>query len=146
MAKLGDVICLPFGEKFVTGKIIYLSTISKDVFGFIVLPRVFESRETVDVTDGHWMKLVLPSETRNVLYADIKGVTKRKVWPVIGHIDVRHDELELLMHGVGGTLYRGNDIVRIFRDADDRKSFPQVQVSGDGAVSAILKYVSENMN
>ena len=144
MAKLGDVICLPFGEQWVTGKIVYLSTISKDVFGFVVLPGVFETAEAIEVRDGVAQELTLPSGTRTVLYADIKAVTKRKVWPVIGHLEVRDDELALLKHGVGGTLYHGNDLVRTFNDAEDRASFPQVQVSGDAAIHAILKFVSEN--
>ena len=39
--KLGDVIEVPFAGKYALCKTIYLSSIVKDVFGFVVLARHF---------------------------------------------------------------------------------------------------------
>ena len=43
--KLGDVIEGPFAGKYALCKTIYLSSIVKDVFGFVVLARHFAENE-----------------------------------------------------------------------------------------------------
>lgn len=144
MIKIGDVISIPLQDRIVTGKVIYLSTILKDVFGFVVLPQVFTNQQDIDIQDGAPVAIKLPKDTRMVLYADIKAVTERKIWPIVGHLPVTDANKELLLHGVGGSLYQGNDTVKTFESLEERRAYPQILTSGDEAIVNILSYFYAN--
>lgn len=138
--KLGDVIKVPFAGKYALCKTIYLSSIVKDVFGFVVLGRHFEENEVPQVEAIPILEFELGIGRVKVLYADRKNVEKDGVWVVVGSISVNKEDQSLLLRGVGGTLYDGNDPAREFISVAERKSFPQILTYGNKAVETVLEH------
>lgn len=137
--KLGDVIKVLFGDKYALCKTIYLSSIVRDVFGFVVLGRHFAENEVPQVEVIPILEFELGIGRVKVLYADRKNVEKEGSWTVVGSIPVSEEDQSLLLHGVGGTLYKGNEPVREFTSIAERKSFPQILTYGNKAIETVLE-------
>ncbi|WP_146038046.1 hypothetical protein [Tabrizicola aquatica] len=138
--KLGDVIKVPFADKYALCKTIYLSSIVRDVFGFVVLGRHFAENEVPQVEAIFpILEFELGIGRVKVFYADRKNVEKDGVWTVVGSLPVNEGEQSLLLHGVGGTLYKCNDPVREFTSIAERKSVPQILTYGNKAVETVLE-------
>jgi len=135
----GDVIAIPFGEKFAAAKTLYVSDHVKDVFGFVVFDRVFDSLDSISVEDGPYTEFAEGPNKVKLLHADRKNITRRKIWTVVGQLPVTEDDQELLRFGIGGTLYHGNDKIRVFSTVDERMTFPQVKTSGNKLVEIFLQ-------
>lgn len=144
--KLGDVIKVLFADKYALCKTIYLSSIVKDVFGFVVLGRCFERDEEPQVESVPILEFELGIGRVKVLYADRKNVETDGIWTVVGSIPVSEEDQSFLLHGVGGTLFNGNDPVREFTSIAERKSFPQILTYGNKAIETVLEHGFKQAN
>jgi hypothetical protein len=134
----GDVIRIPFSGTHALGKTIYLSTIVKDVFGFVVLAPHFDLAEAPDLDGTPYLTFELGVGRVTVLYADRKTVERDRTWPIVGALAMIVADRDLLQHGVGGTLYRGNEPSREFASVADRRASPQILTYGNTAVETVL--------
>ncbi|MCU7804215.1 MAG: immunity 26/phosphotriesterase HocA family protein [Candidatus Thiodiazotropha sp. (ex Lucinoma borealis)] len=138
MPKLGDVIAIPVTDKiFATAKIIWISSEYKDVFGFVLLHRLFDSPVFSEIEEEPYQSVPIYSGPVFVLYGDIKNVENGD-WRIIGNLPIKSKDKDLLYHNIAGKLCRGDEYIKELPD-DELLSYPKFLNAGNQAVISMIK-------
>lgn len=135
--KIGNVISIPFSDKyFITAKIIWISGVFKDVMGFVLLPTLYESGDNPKIIEGEYIKVPIYTGDISVIYGDIKNVYKGD-WELIGDCHITQLDEDLLYHNIGGSLYKGDELIRELKDEELFK-YPKFLNAGNKAIEKML--------
>lgn len=138
--EVGSVIAIPVDDMFLACKVIWLSKRSRDVMGLVVLPGVFNSLASTQLSDGAYQFFTVMGAERLVMYADRKNVTRRKLWPIIGALPLTPLDHDLLTHQIGAGLWKGDDFLRNL-SPQEHGIYPKMLVAGNGAVENFLRQI-----
>jgi len=139
--KEGIVIAIPFDNYQVAAKIIWVSSYLKNVFGFVILPGLFE--DTPEVIEGDYKTFELWSGATTVLYSYIDSILDGE-WTIIGDLKISEMDIELKNHNIAGWLYNGDKKIRILTPEEKKtKKYPKVLSGGKDAIEEDFRMIFE---
>ncbi|WP_424407499.1 hypothetical protein [Pasteurella sp. PK-2025] len=105
------------------GKLIYISSLFKDMIGFLPSKETFKE---------------IPTNLENIEFLDYVIYTgnselKRGKWSIIGHSDVTEREILLTTRITGNHLMIKDQEIRFYTE-EDRQNYPRQGIAGLGAV------------
>lgn len=136
--KLGDVIAIPADGRHYLCKVIWISARTKDVIGVVAVGDPVASLDGVVPSDGPYRSFTIMGSPATVLYGDKKNVTKRGLWPIVGHLPMNEADHALATHRVGNSLYQGDDFLRNV-SGEEAEHYPEMLVAGNAAAELLLK-------
>jgi hypothetical protein len=129
----GDIFLIPFQNKYIMGKIIWISKRTKNVFSFIVYKKLYDNKEiNLDDFDETTSKIILYSGLTEVFYTS-KKIFKDKDWEIIGNKPLNENE-NLQYRNIGGNLYKGDEYIRTLTE-NELKEYPKMLVAGYDAIN-----------
>ena len=124
--KLGKKV-FSFENKYRIGKLIYISSLFKDMIGFI------PSEETFSTLPENLNELKF---LKNVIYTGNLELQNGN-WKIIGHQNITNDEIILTKRRVANAIMIKDDEIRICTD-DDYQKYKNQGIAGLAAVHYFL--------
>lgn len=134
----GDVVAIPVDGRFFACKVIWISRRTKDVVGLVALGSPFDQIEAADPAPGPYRSFTVMGQPAVVLYGDKKNITKRGLWPRIGHLPVEAKDADLIRHRVGNSLYQGDEFLQNV-SGPEAENYPKMVVAGNTAIELFLR-------
>ena len=135
----GDIFLIPFQNKHIMGKILWISRRTKNVFSFIVYKKLYSNKEiNLDNFDTTTSKIKLYSGLTEVFYTS-KKIFKDKNWEIIGNKPLTENEnINLQYHNIGGNLCKGDENIRALTEKE-LKEYPKMLIAGYEAINTYFE-------
>ena len=135
----GDIFLIPFQNKYIMGKILWISRRTKNVFSFIVYKKLYSNKEiNLDNFDTTTSKIKLYSGLTEVFYTS-KEIFKDKNWEIIGNKPLTENEnINLQYHNIGGNLCKGDENIRALTEKE-LKEYPKMLIAGYEAINTYFE-------
>ena len=135
----GDIFLIPFQNKYIMGKILWISRRTKNVFSFIVYKKLYNNKEiNLDNFDTTTSKIKLYSGLTEVFYTS-KEIFKDKNWEIIGNKPLTENEnINLQYHNIGGNLCKGDENIRALTEKE-LKEYPKMLIAGYEAINTYFE-------
>ena len=135
----GDIFLIPFQNKYIMGKILFISRRTKNAFSFIIYKKLYSNKEiNLDNFDTTTSKIKLYSGLTEVFYTS-KEIFKDKNWEIIGNKPLTENEnINLQYHNIGGNLCKGDENIRALTEKE-LKEYPKMLIAGYEAINTYFE-------
>jgi hypothetical protein len=132
--QVGDVFLISFKNKFLVGKILWISKRTRNVFSFILYKNIYDTENiNINKLDETTMKIKLFTGLEEVFYTS-KKIFEDKSWKIIGNKVLNENEsTNLQYHNIGGNLYKGDEYIKVLTK-DELKIYPKMLSAGYEAI------------
>jgi hypothetical protein len=139
----GDIFLIPFQNKYIMGKILFISKITRKVFSFILYKKIYDNKNiNINELDETIVEIKLYTGLEKVFYTSV-DIFKDKKWEIIGNKPLNEVEnIDLQFHNTGGNLYKGDEYIRaITKEELELKKHPKMLIAGYDAIEIYLKNI-----
>jgi hypothetical protein len=143
--KIGDIFLIPFQNRYIMGKIMFISKRTKNVFSFILYKKIYDNKNiNFDEMNEMISEIKLYTGLTKVFYTSLK-IFEDKNWEIIGNKPLNEIEnTNLQYHNIGGNLYKGDEYIRaLTKEELELKIYPKMLIAGYDAIDIYLKIIYE---
>jgi hypothetical protein len=144
---VGDIFIIPFKDKYIIGKILWISKRTKNVFSFIIFSKLFDDINNININSLNETnaKIKLFTGYVEVFYTSVK-IFEDKNWKIIGNSELTDIEnTKLQFHNVGGNLYKGDEYIKAL-NKEELIIYPKMLSAGYEAIYNMFDKIFEKMN